>query len=26
MKESLLSLEAKTTQDWFSYFQITGKY
>jgi len=26
MKESLWSFEEKTTQPWFSYFQIAGKY
>ena len=26
MKESMLSVEEKTTQPWFTYFQITGKY
>jgi len=26
MKESVLSFEEKTTQPWFSYFQIAGKY
>jgi len=26
MKESVLSFEEKTTQPWFTYFQITGKY
>ena len=26
MKESVLSLEEKTTQPWFTYFQIAGKY
>jgi len=25
MKESLLSLEEKTTQPWFTYFQLAGK-
>jgi len=26
MKESVLSFEEKTTQLWFTYFQITSKY
>ena len=26
MKESVLSLSEKTTQHWFSYFQITRRY
>ena len=26
MKESVLSFEEKTTQPWFTYFQITEKY
>jgi len=26
MKESVLSFEEKTTQPWFTYFQIVGKY
>ena len=26
MKESVLSLKEKTTQPWFTYFQIVGKY
>jgi len=26
MKESVLSLEEKTTQLWFTYFQIADKY
>jgi len=26
MKESVLSFEDKTTQPWFTYFQIAGKY
>jgi len=26
MKESVLSLKEKTTQHWFSYFQIAHKY
>jgi len=26
MKEVVLSFEEKTTQPWFSYFQIAGKY
>jgi len=26
MKESLLSFEEKTTQPWFTYFQIAAKY
>jgi len=26
MTESGLSFEEKTTQPWFTYFQITGKY
>ena len=26
MKISVLSLKEKTTQHWFSYFQITHKY
>ena len=26
MKESVLSVKGKTTQDWFSYFQIARKY
>jgi len=26
MKESVLSLKEKTTQPWFTYFQIAGKY
>ena len=26
IKESVLSFEEKTTQPWFSYFQIAGKY
>jgi len=26
MKESVLSVEEKTTQLWFSYFQVAGKY
>jgi len=26
MKESALSFEEKTTQPWFTYFQIAGKY
>jgi len=26
MKESVLSVEEKTTQPWFTYFQIAGKY
>jgi len=26
MKESVLSFEEKTTEHWFTYFQITGKY
>jgi len=26
MKESVLSFEEKTTQPWFTYFQIAGKY
>jgi len=25
-KESVLSLEEKTTQHWFTYFQIAGNY
>jgi len=26
MKESVLSFKEKTTQPWFTYFQIAGKY
>jgi len=26
MKESVLSLKEKTTQHWFSYFEIARKY
>jgi len=26
MKESVLSFEEKTTQPWFTCFQIAGKY
>jgi len=26
MMESVLSLKEKTTQHWFSYFQIASKY
>ena len=26
MKESVLSSEEKTTQPWYTYFQIAGKY
>ena len=26
MKESVLSFEEKTTQIWFTYFQMAGKY
>jgi len=26
MKESVSSFEEKTTQPWFTYFQIAGKY
>jgi len=26
MKESVLSFEEKTTQPWFTYFQIAYKY
>jgi len=26
MKESGLTFEEKTTQPWFTYFQIAGKY
>jgi len=26
MKESVLGFEEKTTQPWFTYFQIGGKY
>jgi len=26
MKESVLNFEEKTTQPWFTYFQIPGKY
>jgi len=26
MKETVLSFEEKTTQPWFNYFQIAGKY
>jgi len=26
MKESILSFEDKTTQPWFTCFQIAGKY
>jgi len=26
MKESVLSFEEKTTQPWFTYIQIDGKY
>jgi len=26
MKGSVLSSEGKTTQHWFTYFQIAGKY
>ena len=26
MKESVLSYEEKTTQPWFTYFQIADKY
>jgi len=26
MKESVLSFEEKTTQPWFTYFQISCKY
>jgi len=26
MKESVLSFQEKTTQPWFTYFQIAGKY
>jgi len=26
MKESVLSFEENTTQPWFTYFQIAGKY
>jgi len=26
MKESVLSLKENTTQPWFTYFQIAGKY
>jgi len=26
MKESVFSFEEKTTQPWFTFFQITGKY
>jgi len=25
MKESVLNVEEKTTQPWFTYFQIVGK-
>jgi len=26
VKESVLNFEDKTTQPWFTYFQINGKY
>jgi len=26
MKDSVLNFEEKTTQPWFTYFQIAGKY
>jgi len=26
MKESALNVEEKTTQPWFTFFQIAGKY
>jgi len=26
MKEYMLSFEEQTTQPWFTYFQIAGKY
>ena len=26
MKESVVSFEEKTTQPWFTYIQIAGKY
>ena len=26
MKQSVLSVEEKTTQHWLTYFQIAGKY
>jgi len=26
MKKSVMSFEENTTQPWFTYFQITGKY
>jgi len=26
MKESVLSFDEKTTQPWFTYFKIAGKY
>jgi len=26
MKKSVLSFEENTTQPWFTYFQIAGKY
>jgi len=26
MKESVLSFEEKTTQPWFTYFHIAGRY
>ena len=26
MKESMMSIDEKTTQPWFTYFQIAGKY
>jgi len=26
MKESVLNFEEQTTQPWFNYFQIAGKY
>jgi len=26
MEESVLSFEEKTTQSWFTYFQIAGTY
>jgi len=26
MKEAVLSFEEQTTQPWFNYFQIAGKY
>jgi len=26
MEESVLGFEEKTTQPWFTYFQIAGKY